>query len=349
MTRSIHGLAAAALVAATACSTAARAAPAGPPDWLSGEDSSWPTALYLLGVGQADDAASAAAAARGEIARSFRSRVVSTTTALASEQTTTASGLDGAVAASSRRDDASTSDDTTVATDQQLVGVQIAATWRDPVTARFAALAVLDRREAATRLREQLRALDASAAPLLSQVRPPAAGLDAATAALKLVAIEHRREPLLADLRVVAPSAPVDGDRYAAEQDAANAALGRLRVALVAAGEGAVQVGGGFAAGLSELGLQVSPGGDPATADLVAEVHTSIQDLGPREGWFWARASGTATLRDPKSGRMLLQLDRAAKGSSTMPGEALPRAVQALADQFSRAVPGAARSWLGGP
>ena len=99
----------------------ALAARDGRPDWTSGESIDYPKALYLLGVGVADDRQTAEDRARAEIARTFSSHVVATTSSFAQE---TGRNVDG-VTITAR--DTAISDSARTATQKELVGVEVGA------------------------------------------------------------------------------------------------------------------------------------------------------------------------------------------------------------------------------
>jgi hypothetical protein len=314
---------------ALAASPAQAASPLrdGKPDWTSGESLEWPRHLYLTGVGVADERATAEDRARAEVSRVFRTRVVATTSSFAAETSRAAGG--GAETVSTR----ATSDDTRTSTERDLVGVEIAAVWQDPATRQIYALATLDRRQATARLESQLEALEASLRTLAPAIRREGR-VEAGLAALRYRALARQREPILADFDVVAPGrsrAPLALDAEA------RAALGRLVVDLHArAAPDALRTA--VTRGLAAAGLVARPA-DDAASDLSVEVESTLEDLGKRDGWSWARATATVAIRESGTRRVLVQLTDAERQAATIAADAPARAVKALAGRLEQRIP----------
>ena len=306
---------------ALAASPAQAASPLrdGKPDWTSGESLEWPRHLYLTGVGVADERATAEDRARAEVSRVFRTRVVATTSSFAAETSRAAGG--GAETVSTR----ATSDDTRTSTERDLVGVEIAAVWQDPATRQIYALATLDRRQATARLESQLEALEASLRTLAPAIRREGR-VEAGLAALRYRALARQREPILADFDVVAPGrsrAPPRRGRLVVDLHA-RAAPDALRTAVTR--------------GLAAAGLVARPA-DDAASDLSVEVESTLEDLGKRDGWSWARATATVAIRESGTRRVLVQLTDAERQAATIAADAPARAVKALAGRLEQRIP----------
>ncbi len=330
-----------------AAAAAALALLAGPslrdakPDWISGESLEWPRHKYLSGVGVADERTTAEDRARAELAKVFTARVTGTTSSWAAEQTT--------ISAAGKKNTAgqvAVSDQATSSTDKVLSGVEIAATWQDPASRQVWALAVLDRRRAGAALQAQLAAMDDAARALDARLSDASDPVAAAVAGMRIVALGKRREPLLADLRIIDPRAEAGGEVFGRAKPRADAALGRLVVALAVGGDGAKTVETGVAQGLGAVGMKGRPGLDPQKADLFAEAQTRLEELGKRDGWFWARATTTFVLREVKTGRVLFQVEESARESATLQPEARRRAVKSAADGIAEKIPASLDGWL---
>lgn len=307
------------------------------PDWISGESTEWPRHRYVLGVGLADDRASAEERGRAEVARVFTTRVEATTTTYQAERSQTAGGR------TTTTQEGAVSDEARSTTDKLLTGVEIVATWQDPATRQIYALAALDRQEAAARLRAALEALDASAMPLAKAIQGPDR-VDAGLAGLRLRMLAKARAPLVADLRVVTPGAEVDS-AVARLRPAAEKAVARLVVSLAVEGDRNELVETGVAKGLAELGLTARrEAGDGA--DLVVAVTTSVEDLGEREGWTWTRAAASVTIREARGGQVVVQLEESAREGATLPAEGPRRALKGVAERLAARIPPAFEEWL---
>jgi hypothetical protein len=321
------------------------AAPTRKPAWVDGESAEWPREQYVLGVGSADEREAAEDRARAEIARVFSTRVASTMRSSSSESNVTSDGR------TSTTEEVSAADETTSTADRLLEGVEIAQVWQDPATQRTYVLAVVDRQRVAGRLRARLEEIEALAAPLRARLTSRAETdrampkADAASAALRLLRLKARREAIQSDLRIVAPSDPRlrDGVR---DEAAAREALSRVSVALSVPGDVDGAVGSALAGGLSALGFSMQR--DAAGADLIGEANVSIEDLGRRDGWFWARATTGLVLRDAASGRVIAQANDSAREASRVQAESARRVLGTLSGKLRQSVPAALFAWAEG-
>jgi hypothetical protein len=146
----LPGIAALPCIAALLCIAAlAGCTGSGPqaPQWVSSgvAPDAYPPARYVIGIGSGRDSQSAAAGARGEIARTFRAHIQQE---IADRQSSRASA---GREVSFQDIDAKTR----IKTDVMLEGVRIAETWRDPGSSRYWALAVLDRSQERARIQER--------------------------------------------------------------------------------------------------------------------------------------------------------------------------------------------------
>lgn len=301
------------------------------PDWISGEALEWPRQRYVLGVGVADDRATAEDRARAEISRVFSTQVEARTSAYAAETSTSGTGRDRTV------QERNVVDDTQSFTAKVLEGVQIVETWQDPTTRQVYALATLDRRQAAARLRDALATLDAEAGRHASAM----GGEDrvaAATGALRWRGVQRRKQPVLADLRVVVPDEKQPRMDPALEAKATEA-LGRLDVVVHVEGDRERTVEAGVGRALASMGMRPRAGTEAAAGDVKVSVQVSVEDLGEKDGWYLTRAAGAVTAAATAGGKHLAQVRITERGSATLQGESAPRALKRLADAIATKLP----------
>ena len=329
----LAGLLCVATLPVTACATAGKAAGGRerPPDWISGEALEWPRQRYVLGVGVADDRATAEDRARAEISRVFSTRVEGRTSAYSAETSTSGAGRDQTV------QERSVVVDTQSYTAKVLQGVQIVETWQDPATRQVHALAVLDRRQTAARLREELAALDAEAGRHLASMGSDDR-VSAATGALRWRGVQRRKQPVLADLRVVVPDEKQPGADPAVEARAAEA-LARLDVVVNVEGDRERTVEAGVGRALASLGMRSRPGAGTGAGDVAVSVQVSVEDLGEKDGWYFTRAAAAVTAAANAGGRHLAQVRITERGSATLQAESAPRALRRLADAIASKLP----------
>lgn len=277
------------------------------PDWVDGSSEQYSPAGWLVGIGSADDLATARDRARADLAKTFRVSIDSV-----SSDSQQYRSQDSGTGASSEYS-AEVQRDLTVRTQQILEGVTVPESWQDPATNRYHALAVLNRAKAASRLRQDIGGLDAAAETLLNRAR--AAGDDFKRAQLALEAVENqRRRAALQDmLRAVDASGSGIVPRWALAQLEADLRTALSRITLRAEGKSPWQ--SMLAGQLADSGFEVSDSGQYAV-NLSAD-----ENAIKRDGWHWLRAILILDVKGP-DGRSLGQQRWELKESATDAGTA---------------------------
>ena len=304
------------------------------PDWVDASSMEYPREHYVIGVGAADDRATAEDRARGEIAKVFSTNVSINTDSTATE--TVNGGQNNFSQAVSQ----------TVKTASQKVleGVQVVENWQDSATKVYYALAVLDKAKARAAIADKIGALDSQAVQWKSQLDSATDKLAKAKAAMKLLRVLGARRELNNELRVVDDSGqgakpPFDESIV---KPAAAKAVAALDVSVQMAGNGAPEVETGIVSGLNAFGLQAIKGAKEG-ADLGVEGQL---DSKPMEGdgskWKWARSTVTLTLKDARSGKIVSQFDASDREASADYAEAVRRShveiSKRIADKLSAAI-----------
>ncbi len=338
------------MLALSACAGPAasglRAAGDARPDWLDGPVLLYPSSRYVSGVGEGDDRTTAEDRARAKVAEVFQTDISATSS---SSLTETAASRNGGPAQVGQRQAAT--QDVEASTRRTLTGVEIAEVWQSPQTRRFHALAVLDRRRAREALLSRLASIDALAAPQLSRLETASTRLGRAAAAGRLAALARDREPLLDDLRVVAPDervrSPVD---WPARQAAAEKALSELVVTVAIDGPAGEAVTTGVVEGLAALQLAAARPGAP-DPDLAVSGSATLAEPEPdrRNGpWQEARASATVSLADGRTGQVFQRFDVSHRELSGQYQEAVRRALAGLGKKVAAGVKEALDARLAG-
>ena len=136
------------------------------PDWVDGDSIQYPSSQYLTGVGYAPDRKSAEDKARAEISKIFFSKIDSRTRSYQEYLQTSSRGKSGI------KETFNIEEVTRVSTQKVLSGVRISNVYQDTGPGSlFYALAVLDRYQSATILRDRIRELDQDIEGLLIRVK----------------------------------------------------------------------------------------------------------------------------------------------------------------------------------
>lgn len=172
----------------------------GKPDWVEGRSSDYPSAQYLIGVGQADSRAAASDQAYAAVARIFKAQIES-------------QARDWESYLLIERRDASNAERklqidnlTNVSTDKVLENVSIADGWYDQGKGLHYALAVMNRHQAEASLLEKLATLDQSIERDITEFRRTTDKLAKVHALRQGTKNLIVREAYNADLRVIRAS-----------------------------------------------------------------------------------------------------------------------------------------------
>ncbi len=277
----------------------------GRPGWIDGPAAEWPDSAYLVGRGQSPSRAVAQDRARADLAKNFAVQVTETSTDTTRYEST---DEDGTLTRQASRA-------VETRTDQLLQGVEIADLWRDPASGEYHALAVLDRLQAAERLRERIAEKDAATERAIALARAAADPLTAARHAGRAVALQVARAEADRLLRVVDPAGlgepPARAlDVLRADRDALLARI-RIRTEVVADPTG--DLAPLLAGAVADAGFAAREG----EADYLLRARLDLTDHTDADGWHWAR--GTLQLE-------LLQLpDHHPRGSIRWPVKASAR------------------------
>ena len=176
---------------------ASRAAAGSKPDWVDGASRQYSREKYLVGVGMADDRATASDRARAEISKIFTTNVSVTTNLNESE----ANSKVGSKTENSFSQAISQSLQT--ASKKVLEGVEIAENWKDGATMQQYALAVLDRAKALSAVKDKIDDFDKQAQQWKSSMDSAPDKVGKVKAAMKLLALLKARAELNGELRVL--------------------------------------------------------------------------------------------------------------------------------------------------
>lgn len=298
------------------------------PAWVEGESPKWPRSRYVVGVGSGDDENMAADRGHAEISRVFSSAVSVDTTVDEIETNLTQGGATNSsfsqIVAQKVR----------TASEKMLEGVEVVERWRDGASARYYALAVLDKAKALGAVSEKTAALDADASQWKTRLDAAGDKFERAKAAAKLAALLKGRLDLENDRRVLGGGPlPSTVDASAAKAVAAKA-LAALDVVVIASGDHAEELETGIVRGLAANGLMARRGAPGDKGDLVVESRSGAQTVeGGDPRWKWSRGSATVTLKDGREDKTFSRFDLSDRQAAADLGEARRRAAAGLAQK----------------
>ncbi len=286
------------------------------PEWIVGNATMYPNAMYLIGRGAGSTEDEAQNRARGDLATVFEVRVDMVT-----ENTTT-------VVKSGNKEQVHklATQQVSAKTDKVINGINIAEIWRDPETMEFHALAVLSRSQAAASLREEIGNLDDGVQLEVNAAKAASDPLLKIAALTRATESAIKRDGFQASLKVVDPSgrgieAPISQMVVQAQIDAA---LQRIKIAPEVAPEDAENAGAKEFATILKGGLAaagfLAQGSDQADFVLVGKL--TLNDANRQNNWYWMRGTVEVSLVEKESGRV--------RGSRTWPIKASARDVKTV-------------------
>jgi hypothetical protein len=169
------------------------------PVWITHPASAYPEREYLAGVGESDTPKAAEDRAYGVIARIFKAAVDSRTTELEKYLQTETKGK------TEVQRQVAIEEMTKVTSEKVLENVKIAERWQDKTTARYYALAVINRSHAAAALKERINSLDVEAKTLLKIAKDTTDKFEKIRTLRRTIRILISRDLYNTDLRVINP------------------------------------------------------------------------------------------------------------------------------------------------
>lgn len=326
MKQAMLGLLTLILVAAGCAHTPSPPPSPAKPDWVQGSSARYSSRLYLTGVGVGTNRRQAEDAARSEIAKVFKVRILASTLDWMKSET-----LPGQKEAFAQQVEALT----TTSVDQVLEGTAIAELWEDRERGTVYALAVLDRERTAGILRERIRQLDGEVAAIMA-IPPgnaPLAGLREAVRAADAI---QKRDLLNAELAVASSEGAGIPAPYSYGEAAAiiNRILAKVRLGVSISGDDSGAVRLAAIDGIARAGFQVPT--DPAQTDIQVKGSVSIRSVEVSHSpWRWYTAQFLGELVDAKGGLTLGILREESREGAQEEGTARERTLRELSTRVA--------------
>ena len=276
------------LALTSACSSTSKRS--GPPDWVNGVSSRYAHSLYLVGRGEAGVMDDAKDRARADLAKSIEVTVAEQTRDV---QTYTRESKDGKVQEATQLD---VSRAVQTRTDKVVRGIEIGDIWQDDKTKRFYALAVLNRHQAGSALRQHIDQLDGETQSLTQKAQQESAPLRKVAYAKAALEAQLTREGLQRTLQVIDTTGQGVEGKYNLGRMRADLRdiAGRVRIETKATGNLVEKIAPLVKGATGEAGFLV----DATPADYILTAELQLDEPGLREGWYWTKGSLNITLVD---------------------------------------------------
>ncbi len=317
------------------------------PVWITNPTSPYPEQEYLVGVGEGDTPKAAEDRAYGVIARIFKAEIDSRTTELEKYLQIETKGK------TEVQRHVAIEEMTKVTSEKVLENVKIAERWQDKTTARYYALAAINRSHAAAVLRERVNSLDAEAKGLIKTAKETADKFEKIKTLRKAIRALISRDVYNTDLRVVNPAGKglenlINLTDITLELEVFLAKEFNVYVAV--AGDNSSTVKKAVIDGLSREGFSVlRKEAEANMADLliIGEAALWKADI-PDPKWKYVRWCSDFQLIDTKNGKTFGNISRSGKEGHLTLSEAENKAMRVMQKEIAFAISGQAANFIYG-
>ncbi len=263
----------------------------GRPDWIDGQSSQYPQALYLSGQGSALNPQDARDRARSELAKQFEVAVRER-----SQQSQTFSSQQ-AGGESIQSLDQKVSRQLLTTTSKSLQGVQIAEQWRDEAKGQHHALAVLSRGRARFQFEQEILTLDDQSRQWLDQAEAEKTPLKRAGYVQQAIAAQQQRIVVQSSLQVVDASGrgKPPGMSLAELERSRDALLNRITLQPSASGEMSSELTNLVSAASAGAGFKIA---NSTQSDYQLLAQALLDPVIEQSGWYWIRGTLQLNLVD---------------------------------------------------
>lgn len=264
------------------------------PDWVDGQSKQHPKALYLTGVGIADNLDDAKDRARSDLAKQFEVAVQERS----QQQQEYTRQQQGEASTESLRQ--SVTRQLITRTTRTVQGIEIAGTWRDDSTHQHYVLAALSRNKARQQYEQQIHSLDEQSKQKLKQAEDETDALRKAAQVNDAVEIQLRRMSVQSALQVVDPTGRGKPSNLSLGElvRTRDALISKVNIEPISHGQLADKLTSVISGNTANAGFNIA---ESAQANYTLLAEAKLDPPLKKEGWTWLRGTLQLTLRDPSN------------------------------------------------
>ena len=251
------------------------------PDWVEGSPGFYPNHKIMTATGAAGNAETAKDRALGNLSKVFEAHIKETST---TKSDTRVNIRDGKESFTKKHHLAQRIQ---VRTDKIVNGAQIAETWKDDAVFTYHALAVLDRSQAGSNIREELSRIDSETQVEVERSQSQGDALLSMSALNKALVLQQERQSLQKMLKVIDTRGKGSPASYNLAQlrGQLESKLQTLKIGTAVDNDPMGKLNQYLKSAMGNAGFPAANGNSQYT--LVANL--DVQDLGFRQGWYWLR------------------------------------------------------------
>ena len=251
------------------------------PDWINGEAGFYPAHQYLTATGSASKSELAKDRALGNLAKILELQIREDSKSLTDTHVNLKDDKETV------NKDIRLTQQINIRTDKVVQGARIAEMYQDEAVFTYHALAVLDRAQAGTNIREEMNRLDQETESELTRSQSKSDPLMSMAALNKAVILQYERKTLQNSLKVIDVSGKGRPSKWnmADLRGKLENTLLSLRIATKVDNDPIGKLDQAVKSAMGNAGFPAANGSSAFT--LVANLDT--QDLGYQQGWYWLR------------------------------------------------------------
>ncbi len=251
------------------------------PDWVEGSADFYPNDQYMTATGSASNAELAKDRALNNLSKIFESHIKATTS---TKSDTRVSIKDGEESYTKNQHLA---EQIQVRTDKIINGARVAETWKDDTVFTYHSLAVLERKQATTNIKQEMQRIDSETQVELERSNAQKDKLLSMSALDKAVLLQLERQTLQKMLKVIDTRGLGSPSQWSLSE-----LKGQLETKLQSLDIGAAVDNDPIGKLDQSLKSAMGNSGFPArsgTSQYMLVASLDVQDLGFRQGWYWLR------------------------------------------------------------
>lgn len=251
------------------------------PDWVNGDAGFYPNHQYLTATGSASKAELAKDRALGNLVKILELQIREDSNTVSDTRVNIKDGEES-VSKNIRL-----GQQINIKTDKVVQGARVAEMYLDETTFTYHALAVLERKQAGTNIRDEMSRLDAETQVELNRSESKQDALLSMAAMNKALLLQMERQTLQKTLKVI----DVRGKGLPSRWNMADLrgqlenSLQSLRIATAVENDSTGRLDQALKSAMGNAGFPAVNG----SADYTLVASLDVQDLGFREGWYWLR------------------------------------------------------------
>jgi len=251
------------------------------PDWINGDAGFYPNHQYLTATGSASKAELAKDRALGNLAKILELQIREDSNTVSDTKVNVKEGKES-VSKNIRL-----AQQINIRTDKVVQGARIAEIYHDADVFTYHALAVLDRKQAGTNIRQEMLRLDKETESELNRSKSKTDPLLSMAALNKAVVLQLERQTLQNTLKVIDASGKGRPSKWNMSElrGKLENTLHGLSIATAVDNDPIGRLGQALKSAMGNTGFPAVNG----SADFTLVASLDVQDLGFRQGWYWLR------------------------------------------------------------